>query len=239
MEELNGKPTKKEFFVRGSKVTKKVSLLKFTAYNRNGKPTIEEDLFYKCKTMFDYDSLGNEIHTCNSFGIETWTECDSSGNPIHKKNSNEEEMWLEYDNNGNCIYLKDEKGFEGQFRYNERNQKFFQYGSRFGIITLYQYDKNNRLIRDMDSNGYVTKYNYNRFGQLTLKVSSNGFVEYYEYDSDGNIIYFASGEIGDDIDVENFELNFTNIKMNEFFYEYVFYPNGKVQKMYEYANCEE
>ncbi|MBR3544301.1 MAG: RHS repeat protein [Treponema sp.] len=239
MEELYRKPTKKEFFVRGNKVTKKVSLLKFTAYNRNGKPTIEEDLFYKCKTLFDYDSLGNEIHTSNSFGLETWTEYDSSENPIHKKNSSEEEIWFEYDNNGNCIYLKDEKGFEGEFRYNERNQKFYQYGTRFEIVTLYQYDKDNRLIRDMDSNGYVTKYTYNQDGRLMLEVSSSGLIKYYEYDSKGNILYFASGEIDDDIDVENFELDFTNIKMSEFFYEYEFYPNGKVQKMYEYETCEE
>ena len=125
MEELYRKPTKKEFFVCGNKVTKKVSLLKFTAYNRNGKPTIEEDFFYKCKTMFDYDSLGNEIHTLNSFGLETWTEYDSSGNPIHKRNSSEEEIWFEYDENDNCIYSKDSHGFEGQFRYNEKKTKIF------------------------------------------------------------------------------------------------------------------
>ena len=239
MEELNANPIEKEFYIHGNKATRKVKLLRFAAYNRNGKPTVELYLFNNCKTMFDYDSLGNEIHTCNSFGIETWTEYDSAGNPIHIKSSIGEEIWLEYDNNNNCIYSKDEKGFEGQFRYNERNQKFFQYGSRFGIVTLYQYDKNNRLIRDMDSNGYVRKYTYNQDGYLMLEVSSTGFIEYREYDSKGNIRYLAEGNIDDDIDVENFKLDFAKIKMEEWFYEYVFYPNGQIQKMYEYENYEE
>ena len=239
MEELYAKPIKKEFLVRGDKVTRKVRLLRFAAYNRNGKPTIEEvrNASNVCTMLYDYDSLGNEVHTSNSFGIESWSEYDSSGNRIHKRNSLDEEMWFEYDNNNNCIYSKDSKGFEGEYRYNEKNQKFYQYGTRFGIVTLYQYDKNNRLIRDMDSNGYVTKYTYNQDGYLMLKVSSSGFIDYYEYDLKGNIRYSAHEKIDEDIDVENFKLNFYEVEMDEFFYEYVFYPNGKIQKMYEYANC--
>ncbi len=91
----------------------------------------------------------------------------------------------------------------------------------------------------MDSNGDVTKFIYNSDGNLMLEVSSSGFIKYFEYDSKGNILYYATGEVDDDIDVENFELDFTNIKMSEFFYEYEFYPNGKVQKMYEYETYEE
>ena len=120
MEELERVPMQKEFVVNGEKVTKTVALFNFTAFNRNGKPTIEKDYSANCVTMFDYDEFGNCIHTNNSRGIDVWSEFDASGNEIHTKTSYNEEMWYEYDNNDNCIYTKDSRGFEAVYRYNEK-----------------------------------------------------------------------------------------------------------------------
>lgn len=239
MEELERVPMRKEFVVNGERVTKTVALLNFTAFNRNGKTTIEKDYTSNCVTMFDYDELGNCVHTKNSLGIEVWSEFDASGNEIHTKTSYDEEMWYEYDNNDNCIYTKDSRGFEGEYRYNEKNQKYYEYGSRFGLVILHQYDKRGNRIRDMDSNGSVTRYEYDQNGKLVAKIISYGSLYYYEYDSKGNMTYMAELNTDDEVDVENPEVNFDIIEKEEYYFEYEFYPNGKVQKKYVYENYKE
>lgn len=242
MEEFNINPIEKEFLIHGYKIKKKVVLNNFTAYNHNGKETIERTKGFpqNCTTLYDYDELGNLIHLKNSFGTEYWYEYDSSGNKSYLKTSEGDEVFFEYDNNDNCIYSKSSRGFEMQYKYNELNLKYFEFNSRFGHITLYQYDRNNRLIRSIDSDGCVTRYYYDSKGNLTYNISSIGFLEYFEYDSQGNKIYSADCELFDEkIDVENFILDINKYEKRELYFEYEFYPNGKIQKMYIYENSEE
>ena len=91
----------------------------------------------------------------------------------------------------------------------------------------------------MDSNGSVTRNVYDQNGNLVAKITSYGFLYYFEYDSKGNMTYMAEGQVDGDIDVENPNDDIAQIEMDEFFFEYEFYPNGKVQKKYVYENYKE
>lgn len=241
MNELDFNPTKKSFTVNGTKIEKNVVLERFVAYNKNGNETIEvlQSFPENITVLYDYDIYGNQIHSRASPGAEFWHKFDDYGHEIYMKTEQGDEVIFEYDDAGNCIYSRSSRGFESQYRYNEKNQKIFEYNSRFNEITLFQYDKNNQLIRSIDSDGNVTKYNYDSSGNLSIKVSSYGSIEYYEYDTKGNILYSVKAEIDDDIDVEDFKLDLNLLEdKEELFYEYEYYPEGKVQKMYIYGLSE-
>ena len=53
------------------------------------------------------------------------------------KTAQGDEVIFEYDDAGNCIYSRSSRGFESQYRYNKKNQKIFEYESRFNGITLF------------------------------------------------------------------------------------------------------
>lgn len=116
-----------------------------------------------------------------------------------------------------------------------KNQKIFEFNSRFSEITLYQYDRNNNFIRSITSDGVVTKNTYDSNNNLVLTVTSGGTVEYYEYDDKGNMTYSVMGELfHEEIDVEDFQLDFSKLKQMETFFEYDFYPDGSIQRQYVY-----
>lgn len=238
MNELNFEKIRKTFILNRGKVEKEVVLSTFTAYNRDGKETIEVTNMdsENCTMLFDYDEFGNLIHRHGSTGVEYWYKYDEFNNVIYFRTNQGDEVRFEYDGSGNCIRSKSSRGFESRYRYNSKNQKVFEYHSRFGDVSLFQYDKDNKLIRSLDSNGNVTKYNYDNEGNLILKLSSYGNIEYYEYDQKGNLLYYAEAHLEDyDIDVENYVLDLDSLDdKEELFYEYEFYSNGKIKKQFIY-----
>lgn len=242
MSELNFNQVRKTFIVNGKEIEKNVFLESFTAYTRDGKPTMEVVRSYpeEITILYDYDDYGNQIHSKASSGAEFWHKFDELGHEVYMRTAQGDEVVFEYDDAGNRVYSKSSRGFESQYRYNNKNQKIVEFESRFGDITLFQYNRENRLIRSLCSDGSVVKYNYDSVGNLVLKIDSYGSIEYYEYDSKGNILYSFEAEIDDDIDVENFVLDLKSLEdKEELFYEYEFYPNGKIQKQYIYQLGEE
>lgn len=168
-------------------------------YDENGK--IIHVVYPDGELWSQYDDKGNEIYVKEVYKesvTQYWKEYDSKGNLIHGRKSGGYEWWVDYDERDNETYERDSEG-ERKFvklEYDEKGRvthtkitysnsdevqewwdKYDDKGNR--ILTKeqkgerkFEYDKKNRLIKEIDFAGEETRYKW--FEKKTKK----GFILY-------------------------------------------------------------
>ena len=180
-----------------------------------------------------------EIYKNSSLTFEEWYEYDDNHNLISYRNSDNLIIWYEYDKNGNLIHTKNSKNDESFYfyEYDENGNKIYCHHSD-DFEEWFEYDENSNLIYYHDSEGYKKWIEYNKNGK-TIKYS-NGRIE--KFDENDTKIYIKSTNYkGELIELgilkEDDKGNRTHYKTdsNEFWYEYLYYPNGTIKTCKTFA----
>lgn len=112
--------------------------------------------------LAEYDERGNEIHSKNEFGFESFIEYNEKSKPVHKKtmflDNLSEESWFNYDENGHKIYEKDNNDYE----------KWYEYDSQ-GNLT---HEKDNRGNEAFYKNEYNEKGTLKSVKRFSSETSS-------------------------------------------------------------------
>ncbi|MBP5437724.1 MAG: hypothetical protein J6Y30_07070 [Treponema sp.] len=114
------------------------------------------------------------------------------------------------------IYEKYSDGYEKSYKYDQKVNKI--YVRENGREYWYEYDSSGNMIYEKDSDGYENRLEYDQKGNKIHVKHDNHELCYerelwYEYDSKGNITHMKD----------------TYADGREFWYEYTFYPDGKIK----------
>ncbi len=115
-----------------------------------GEETEIEGKAFTYVYLSEYDEKGNEIHSKNEFGFESFIEYNENSMPVHKKtlflDNISEEKWFTYDDKGHKVYEKDNYNYE----------------------KWYEYDYYGKLVHEKDNSGHEAFYKneYNEKGIL-------------------------------------------------------------------------
>lgn len=140
-------------------------------------------------------------------------EYNESGLLIFEKWDDGYECKYFYDDNNNLISSEQNTGIKTTYEKIDENT-VFEYWSN-GIIKVYEYN-NGKLIKESWSSGAYTEYFYDENGNEEYYKSSSGTISWNEY-NDKNILLYRK-------DSEN----------NEYFFDYAFWPDGKIKKRINY-----
>lgn len=214
-------------------------------YDSNGR-----EIYFKCykealmfgvyedrEEWYEYDENNNRIyekHRSYEYYKEYWNEYDSNCKITKRKCSDNTSEIFIYDLKGNLIHKKDFDGTDFYYEYDEENNMIISYYNgksetykyKSGKVVYhkevdgtrywYEYDEKNNLIYE--------KYNYN--------TTDSGYEYWYDYDENGNRIHTKSGNGSEWWSVYDAKGNIIyEYSRNGYqtFYEYEFYPNGKVK----------
>lgn len=127
--------------------------------------------------------------------------------------------FTEYDQNGNETHYKFMNRFESWYEYdsngNEIHIKIINEG-KIETDDWLEYDEKGNELHKKTSNGYEIWSQYDEQGNEIYSRNSDGKEYHWSYDNYGNMLY--ADRDGD-----------------EYFYEYEFYPDGKVKIQREYT----
>lgn len=154
--------------------------------------------------LYEYDGNNNLIKKVNPYNEVSIYEYDESNRLIKKIENGLETKYIYnrygiaeeindkgqvktyfYDNLGRIIRVNDFNHLECFYEYDILGNKIKEVDA-YGNVIIYEYDKNNRLIKQKSSiNEILFSYDYN--GNLVFK-SENGLEFFYEYDSRNNLV---------------------------------------------------
>ena len=236
----------KEFTVNGETISVLVETTAIDEYSADGKErhTKVSDGF---EWWAEFDDNGQQIHFKNSRGYEDWYEYDKKGNLIHHKDSNGFENWHEYDSKGNRIYYKDSDGHENWSEYDSKGNIIY-YKDSDGLEAWYEYDSHGNEIHVKSNKDRETWYEYKYdskgnkiYSKETRSDYDKTFEAWYEYDKKGNEIYYKNSDGKEecyDYDEFGYLVHHKEFGHIETWYEYEFYPDGKVKSRWTYAKRE-
>jgi len=156
--------------------------IEYDAKNRPVKMEYRGDGVPNRLTEIEYDSFGNVIRLLDPVGDEYQFNYDSMGRPRLFRNPDGNLTHVEYDQFGSMTRINNPRGID---------------------IRQYQYDKNQRLIKEITPDGETTQYAYDSRGNLNLKIDSIGQAIRYGYDSDSRLVRVLYFE--DQSKIENFD----------------------------------
>jgi RHS repeat-associated protein len=175
-----------------------------TTYDKNGNKRFLTD-GNGVVTENVYDEL-------NKLVTSTIYVTDGSGNKVKHTTS------YIYDKNNNLLKEIDWLGNEKTYvydaldrvveKYDQNNKliqklEYYHNGTQsksydaLQNVTLYYYDKNNRLIKTVDSEGHITLQHYDEVGNIDQKTDGDNNTTYYSYDQYNRLVSVknAKGEI--------------------------------------------
>ncbi|MBC2581762.1 S8 family serine peptidase [Clostridium sp. DJ247] len=206
-----------------------------TSYDVNGNKVFESlssgNFIEKTKTS-TYDSL-------NRLKTETVSVTNSSGIKVNQTTT------YDYDKNGNLITTTDWRGNKYTNKYDslnrliekdnpycaiekiEYNDNDVQVASYDALNrkTVFQYDKNNRLLSTIDPEQHITSQTYDNVGNISSKFDGKNTIS-YQYDEFNRLVQVKNAK--NEITVYTYDLN--NNKLSE--------TNGKGNTTNFEYNCQ-
>ncbi len=118
-------------------------------------------------TRYIYDKDGNLVKEISWLGSEKSYVYDSLNRVVEK-----------YDENNKLIQ---------KLEYNSNGTQSKSYDA-LENVTLYYYDKNNRLIKTIDPEGHIILQHYDEVGNVDQKTNGNNSTTYYSYDQYNRLV---------------------------------------------------
>ncbi|MEJ6950101.1 putative Ig domain-containing protein [Natronospora cellulosivora (SeqCode)] len=141
----------------------------------------------------EYDEKGNLIKIIDLEGNESSFSYDQNGNLTSEIDSLGNETIYTYDSSGNLTSEIDAAGNEISFNYDTNGNRIGKTETRTtssGIETLvtnYEYDRMNRLIKTTYPDGSSTSTEYNSIGRKAVEINRMGDRTEYEYNQAGKL----------------------------------------------------
>jgi RHS repeat-associated protein len=153
-------------------------------------------------TAITYDGNGNLLTTTDPLGAVTTTTYNSQGQALTKTDPLGNVTAYQYDTFGNMTQQTDALGNVTTYTYDANGNKLTQSvtrttsgGTQQTLLTQYQYDASNRLIKTIRPDGTTTQTAYNAIGKPGTVTDGLGHVTQFAYDASGNVtlITFPDG----------------------------------------------
>ncbi|MCR5608939.1 MAG: DUF1906 domain-containing protein [Lachnospiraceae bacterium] len=138
-------------------------------------------------TSYEYDKLGNLVKVTDPLGGTVTYEYDECSREIAVTDANGNTTRKEYDTNGNVVKTYDAKGnVDLIFTYNALGQPD-KVTDIYGNFMTSEYDKNGNLISSTDTRGVVTRYEYDELNRMVKSINALGDTSSVEYTKDGQV----------------------------------------------------
>lgn len=245
----------KQFSINGETVNRWVTLSSFEEYDENENLIHIKHYDYKAESWYEYNSDGKVIHTKKNGDYQSWYKYDSQGRAVSFKDTYGTVRTDKYTSKGRIAYYKN-KYKDAVIEYNLDGKIIHANDKKNKYEEWYYYDEKGNLIRKVDSDNGEIRYEYDSAGNEIYRVeyndaeiwheydengncihfkSSNGYEDWSEYNSDGKLIYQKTnkGEITTyDYDEAGRQIHYKmskEKKVEDVYYEFEFYPNGKIK----------
>lgn len=160
------------------------------AYDRVGNQISQIDHLGR-ETMRSYDSLNRQISRTDALGNVTTYQYDGKGNRVATIDALGRVETAAYDANDRQIESTDNLGIVGRSTYDAFGNVIsstLAVGLPEERIITYEYDLNNRLIRETDAGADTIQYEYDHVGNRLRVIDAGGFVEQLVYDARDRVI---------------------------------------------------
>jgi RHS repeat-associated protein len=190
-----GKTTSYTYDSNNNRTSETNPLNKTTSYTYNARNqvlTISDPLNHVTINTYD-PATGNLLSTMDPSGFTTSYSYNSSGlrnsmtDPLGKVTQ------YQYDVSGNLTQQKDPLGNLITYTYDNNGNKTSETRTRTGpsgietLLTSYQYDKNNNLIKTTYPDNSTTQIQYNAIGKQSITTDQLGHQTSYSYDLMGRL----------------------------------------------------
>lgn len=136
-------------------------------------------------TYYEYNDLGQLIES-NQDNIYLNNEIDNRGNVVSQKETGKKKIEYEYDGNNNTIKTtQGNKNFQSIY---DKENRVIQEIDSLGNITKYKYDILNQIVAIEYPDSSTEQFKYDAGGRLVMSVDQLGFATYYEYDTYDNLV---------------------------------------------------
>ncbi len=211
---------------------------------------------YNLLTTYEYDSLGRQNKTTDTYGNVSFSEYDSVGRlatktvnydpnpPLNDENVYNIKTAYEYDAAGRQVQVIDPDERITKNEYDDAGRLFRQIKNydpnrqenelnEYNIITEYHYDENGNKVEEIDPNDRVTRNEYDELNRITATIYN--YIEGATPSPDVNVrVEYAYNEVGNRISVKDANGNetlYTYDALNRVIREET--PMGKITQ-YEY-----
>jgi RHS repeat-associated protein len=162
-------------------------------YNSRKQPITITDPMGRISTN-TYDAKGNLLSTQDPLGNTTTYTNNAQGSPLSVKDPLGNITSFVYDA-GRVFQQTDALGTSSNFTYDNNGNKLSQTitrtksdGTRETLLTRYEYDGSNRLLRTTRPDGSILQTAYNAIGQQSDAIDALGHKTHYDYDNNGRLV---------------------------------------------------
>jgi YD repeat-containing protein len=159
-------------------------------YDRVGNQVSQSDHLGRVTTR-SYDALNRQISRTDALGNTTTYRYDGKGNRVATIDSLGRTETAAYDANDRQIENVDNLGVVGRNIYDSFGnviRSTLAVGLPDERTIAYEYDLNNRLIRETDAGGHALRYEYDQVGNRIRVIDAGGFSEQLVYDARNRLI---------------------------------------------------
>jgi RHS repeat-associated protein/uncharacterized repeat protein (TIGR01451 family) len=150
------------------------------------------------KTARTYDANGNMLTSTDPLGNANTYTYSPSGLQLTVTDSLNNRTSFQYNASGNMTQQTDALSNITKFTYDGNGNKLSQEvrrtkadGSTETLITQYQYDGNNRIVKTTKPDGSFTRTNYNAIGKQSDTIDALGRITHFDYDANGRLVNTA------------------------------------------------
>lgn len=137
--------------------------------------------------IYEYDEKYRIIKIVDNKGITEITEYDDENNIIHYTSSIGFESISKYSKSEKLLSYKSSKGLDYKYEYDDQDRLIREYSEARQIDTKYEYI--NDLIIKTDRLGRVECIQKNKDGK-TVRSEDHIYIKKYKYDLDGNLVFY-------------------------------------------------
>ena len=149
-------------------------------------------------TQYEYNALGKPTVMTDASGAKTEFTYAPDGNISSVKNAYGDTTYYYYDPCGNLVKITDELGVSTCFEYDAMNNRIKEYVDDEGTqkcVTLYEYDRKGRCIKEITPLLETKEYRYDKNGNLTDYVDEEGRITsvWYDYKDNPELKVYSDG----------------------------------------------
>ncbi len=166
-----------------------------TKYAYSDKGFLVSEIFVNGATReYSYDAVGNQISSKDENGNTTIYEYDQLNRMTKVIDAMGNATEYEYDVHSNITEISQYAHVQDAVIKTMKSGKGTAYDSSITeLITRYEYDKKNQLVKEIGPTGQEIIYQYDANGNMICKTDEDAVVTRYEYDAVNNLVGIKYG----------------------------------------------